>query len=167
MSVGYHLIAYNGRDDKLFRGGILESGNSVQYNSLYTQDHFDAQYQALVDTANCTTAPNALACMRSLPFETMSAAINTTNATAWYVTIDGDFVADFPSVQLSAGNYVHVPIIDGCNTDEGSLLAPMGINTTDQFLAYVEGKIVSSIPMFLHLTSTFVSWKYLLYTAVS
>ena len=27
-SVGFHLTAYNGRDDNLFRGGIMESGKN-------------------------------------------------------------------------------------------------------------------------------------------
>ena len=32
-SVGFHLTAYNGRDDNLFRGGIMESGKNhwIQY----------------------------------------------------------------------------------------------------------------------------------------
>ena len=33
-SVGFHLTAYNGRDDKLFRGAIMESGNPVAYGAL-------------------------------------------------------------------------------------------------------------------------------------
>lgn len=30
-SVGWHITAYNGRDDGLFRAGIMESGNVVNY----------------------------------------------------------------------------------------------------------------------------------------
>lgn len=29
FSVGYHLLAYNGRDDKLFRAAISESGQPI------------------------------------------------------------------------------------------------------------------------------------------
>lgn len=142
MSVGYHLVAYNGRNDKLFRGAIMESGNSVQFISLYTADHFDDQYQALVDNVNCTAELDVLGCLRSLPFETLNAAVNTTNATAWFPVIDGDLIAEYLSNQLNAGDYVHVPIIDGCTTDEGTAFAPLGINITDQLLAYLEGEIV-------------------------
>ena len=33
-SVGFQLTAFNGRDDKLFRGAILQSGNAIAYNAL-------------------------------------------------------------------------------------------------------------------------------------
>ena len=139
MSVGYHLVAYNGRDDKLFWGAIMESGNSVQPGAQYTADYYDATYQALVDSVNCTAAADVLACLRSVPFDALNTAINTTNATAWAPVVDGDFVARFASYQLEQGDYVHVPIISGANSDEGTAFGPYGINTTEQFLEYIEG----------------------------
>jgi carboxylesterase type B len=33
-SVGFHLTAFNGRDDKLFRAAIMESGNPIAYGPL-------------------------------------------------------------------------------------------------------------------------------------
>lgn len=33
-SVGFQLTAYNGRDDKLFRAAIMESGNPIAYGPL-------------------------------------------------------------------------------------------------------------------------------------
>ncbi|KZT75141.1 alpha/beta-hydrolase [Daedalea quercina L-15889] len=138
MSVGFHIIAYNGRDDNLFRGAIMESGNSVQPNAQFTADYFDAQSQAIVDSVNCTAAFDVLGCLRDVPFDTLNTAINTTNATGWVPTLDGDFIAKFPSQQLDSGNYVHVPIISGANSDEGTAFGPQGINTTEQFLAYLE-----------------------------
>jgi carboxylesterase type B len=38
-SVGTHLIAYNGRDDKIFSGAIMESGNSE--TSTRDLSHYD------------------------------------------------------------------------------------------------------------------------------
>ncbi|KAH9837051.1 Alpha/Beta hydrolase protein [Rhodofomes roseus] len=137
ISVGFHLVAYNGRDDKLFRGAIMESGNSVQQQGMWTADHYDAPYQALVDNVGCTDSIDVLGCLRSVPFVTLNAAINTTNATVWSPIIDGDFVAKLASYQLEAGDYVHVPIISGANTDEGTAFGPMGINTTEEFLTYI------------------------------
>ena len=37
-------------------------------------------------------------------------------------------------MQLAEGAFVHVPIIDGANTDEATLFAPMGINTTQDWI---------------------------------
>lgn len=139
MSVGYHLVAYNGRDDRLFRGAIMQSGNSVQPNAQYTADHFDAPYQALVDNVNCTSAEDVLACLRHVPFDALNTAVNTTDATVWLPVLDGDFVARSASYQLESGDYVHVPIISGANSDEGTAFGPSGINTTEQFLEYIEG----------------------------
>jgi carboxylesterase type B len=39
--------------------------------------------------------------------------------------IDDDFIATYPSVQLSSGNFVRVPLLIGANTDEGTTF---GIN---------------------------------------
>jgi carboxylesterase type B len=33
-SVGFQLTAYSGRDDKLFRGAIMQSGNPINYGPL-------------------------------------------------------------------------------------------------------------------------------------
>ncbi|KAH9932885.1 cholinesterase [Fomitopsis serialis] len=138
MSVGFHLVAYNGRDDGLFRAGIMESGNSIQWNGMYTADYFDGAYQVLVDNVGCTSAADVLACLRMTPFDTINAAVNTTNASVWFPVIDGDFIAKLASYQLEAGDYVHVPIICGTNTDEGTAFGPIGINTTAQFLQVLE-----------------------------
>ena len=145
MSAGFHLVAYNGRDDKLFRGAIMESGNSVQPDPQYTAEHFDGQYQGVVDLANCTDAPDVLGCLRHAPFEVINAAINTTNATAWRPVLDGDIVSGYGSELLAAGNYVHVPIISGANNDEGTLLGPTGINTSEQFFTYLQSEDIHSV----------------------
>lgn len=144
MSVGFHLVAYNGRDDKLFRAAIMQSGSSVQPGPVHNAAHFDDQYQAVVDLANCTGALDALDCLRKAPFGVINAAINTTNITAWHPVLDGDLVSGYGSQLLEAGDYVHVPIISGANNDEGALLGPTGINTSDQFLAYLEGEATFS-----------------------
>ena len=138
-SVGYHLVAYNGRDDHLFRGAIMESGNALQANAMFTADHYTPMYQALVDNVNCTEAIDVLACLRATPFDTINAAVNTTNATLWNPVLDGDMFTKLASYQLEAGEYVHVPIISGANTDEGTSIAPTGVNTTEQFLEILEG----------------------------
>ena len=144
MSVGYHIVAYNGRDDKLFRGAIMESGNTIQPDPQYTADRFEGRFQGLVDLANCTDASDVVGCLRQAPFDLINAAINTTNATGWRPVVDGDIDSGYGSQLLAAGNYVHVPIISGANSDEGTLWGPTGINTSDQFYAYLQGEAIES-----------------------
>jgi len=145
-----HLVAYNGRDDKLFRAGIMESGNSVSYVGEFGSDHYQPYYDAIVLNTNCSNAIDTLSCIRGLPFATLNAAFNTTNSSAWFPIVgksgfdvlyrraliwitDGDILARYSSVQLKEGAFVHVPIISGANTDEGVSFGLAGINTTAQF----------------------------------
>ena len=79
-----------------------------------------------------------LACLRQAPTKKLSNVINSTaTAGATYsAVIDGDFVAEAASIQLQKRKFLHVPLLIGTNTDEGTSFGPQGINTTQQFLAY-------------------------------
>lgn len=133
-SVGFHLTAYNGRDDKLFRGAAMESGNPIFFGKLDSPLDNAPIYKELLTRTNCT----ALACLRALPAATLNKAINSTSA-SYPMTLaqfwpfkDDDIIADYGSKQLADGRFVKVPIIDGANSDEGSAFGAQGINTTEQ-----------------------------------
>ncbi|RLN53786.1 hypothetical protein BBJ29_004500 [Phytophthora kernoviae] len=55
----------------------------------------------------------------------------------WGHEFDGDFIPEAGATLLSEGKFVHVPILHGANHDEGTAFASRGINTTEQFLAYL------------------------------
>ena len=139
-SVGCHLVAYGGRDDKIFRAGIMESGNPV--NTFFSDVYFQPRYDMIVNQTGCNTSFDTLNCLRSVPFEQLNVVFNQTglNGTGGSFTpvLDGDILQKFGSLQLAAGEFVHVPIIDGANTDEGTAFGPRGIQNTSQFLAYLE-----------------------------
>jgi len=131
-SVGAHLTAYNGRDDKLFRGAIMESGNPISYGE-YNGSYSQPLYNAIVKGVNCSQSFNTLACLRKVPYSTLNAFINGTKpsiTSAFSPAIDGDFLQRYGSVQLAEGDFVKVPIIDGANSDEGTSFSPVGINST-------------------------------------
>lgn len=136
-SVGWHLTAYNGRDDGLFRAGIMESGNPVNYQSYRDSTTYQPYYDNVTMLVGCANATDTLECLRHVPYETLDAAFNGSLADVWQPIVDGDFIQRWASIQLSEGDFVHVPIIDGANSDEGTAFGPMGINTTEQFLAQV------------------------------
>lgn len=52
-------------------------------------------------------------------------------------TLIRDFLQQYSSRQLVNGQFVHVPIIDGANTDEGTSFAPQGINNSEIFNDYI------------------------------
>ncbi|KAK8202275.1 hypothetical protein M8818_005804 [Zalaria obscura] len=137
-SVGFHLTAYNGRDDHLFRAAIMESGNPVAYGPLNGTDYYQPRYAALVAAAGCDNANSTLACLRQLPLFVLNNILNTSDFnTDWNPTVDGDFIARYTSLQMADGDFVHVPIIDGANSDEGTAFSPTGINTTADLVYYL------------------------------
>ncbi|KAJ6014738.1 hypothetical protein N7540_009329 [Penicillium herquei] len=119
MSVGYHLTAYGGRDDKLFRAGIMESGGSIAASpGNYTT--FQSSYDDLVSKVNCSNTEDTLQCLREVPFQTLNSVLNGTEG-----------------IKLDKHEFVKVPILAGSNTDEGTAFGPTGINTTEQFYGYL------------------------------
>jgi carboxylesterase type B len=142
QSVGFHLTAYNGRDDKLFRGAIMQSGNPINYGPLVDPLGNANMFDELTKRTNCANQTSPIKCLRALPAEQLNTAINTTspilNITGFQPILDGDFIAKRTSLQLAAGEFVHVPIIDGANSDEGSAFSPQPVNTTEDFAFYVK-----------------------------
>jgi len=119
-SVGFHLTAYNGRDDKLFYGAVMESGNPIAYRRLRYVDTYEPLYNNITTAVGCANSSNTLECLRGVPYAALNAALNTTLlATVWSPYVDGDIIQKQTSIQVAAGDFVKVPIIDGANSDEG------------------------------------------------
>ncbi|KAI9934340.1 hypothetical protein ASPWEDRAFT_108326 [Aspergillus wentii DTO 134E9] len=139
MSVGYHLTAYGGRDDGLFRGAILQSGGPISPSPL-NNTGYQADYDELVAKVNCSNVVDTLQCLREVPFEQLNSALNGTDGSPVYnfsPAIDGDLIRDWGSLNLDKEAFIKVPIIAGTNSDEGTSFGPTGINTTEQFYSYL------------------------------
>ncbi|KAI0527973.1 alpha/beta-hydrolase [Xylaria bambusicola] len=115
QSIAYHLFAYGGRDDKLFRGAILESGGptGAQVESL---SWYNSAVKNLTRSVGCWGTSDQLACLREVDQETLFAAHPSV---VWNPLLDGDFLTGYPSQLMQEGKYVKVPILLGANTDEG------------------------------------------------
>ncbi|KAF5003892.1 hypothetical protein FDECE_9597 [Fusarium decemcellulare] len=140
-SLGMQLVAYDGKYDGLFRSAILQSGSPVAKfaNATTWQPYFDA----LVQKTSCSSAADKLSCLRELPWQTLNAIFNGTNALSvtaptLSAVIDGDFMTDQGSNLLRAGKFAHVPVLLGNNFDEGTGYAKQGISTDEQFQAYLK-----------------------------
>ena len=73
--------------------------------------------------------------------ESPSTSINlpsTENIKATFPVIDGDFITESPTLQLQAGKFVKVPLLIGANHDEGTAFGIRGVNTTAEFVAYLQ-----------------------------
>jgi acetylcholinesterase len=120
----------------------MESGNPVNYVPYRDAGFYQPSYSAIVNATGCNTEIDTLDCLRRVPYAKLNAVLNQTAFTAitpFEPVIDGDFIQKFTSLQLASGDFVHVPIIDGANSDEGTAFGPVGINTTTQFQAYLTG----------------------------
>lgn len=125
-SVSAQVLAYNGRDDGLFRAAIGQSGFggilSRYAGGFNATDKMQATYDLLVSNTSCTATAtvSSLDCLRALPLDTLTAALNGTAAGPWAPMLDGDFIADYPVNQLRDGRYPQVALMIGANVDEGS-----------------------------------------------
>jgi carboxylesterase type B len=147
IAIGRHLTAYSGRDDKLFRAVIMQSGGPLErwpYATPEPDKYSEELYTNLTASTGCANSSIPLDCLRELPFENLNAALNITDTWIagtglgpWLPVIDGDVLQDFQSTQIAEGKFVKVPILYGTNTDEGTAIGPAGIDTDDQFRAAV------------------------------
>lgn len=147
-SVGTHLVAYGGRDDKLFRGAISESGFSSGLKHYPTVDEWQPIYDYVVESTNCTAFADTLECLRTIATDDLSVVFNSTFNGSNIGTesnlgpqIDGDFLQESGTTQLQNGQFVKVPYLMGTNFDEGTF-GTQGINTTKDFIE----SIISNTP---------------------
>jgi carboxylesterase type B len=133
------LLAYGGRDDGLFRAAIAQSGGPVASSRLLTPEQWQPYYNNITLAAGCSNSTDSLACLRTIPTQTLSNILNSTvTASApWGPQIDRDFLQSSFTQSLLDGKFVRVPILQGRNHDEGTDFAARGINTTEQFLTNV------------------------------
>ncbi|KAL1907287.1 hypothetical protein Sste5344_006919 [Sporothrix stenoceras] len=148
-SVSAQTLAYNGRDDGLFRGVIGESGFGgfiARYpGNLNATNKQQENYDQLVSRTSCEEDTDTLDCLRRLPFAEIDKVLSTENG-SFPPVLDGDFIADFPHNQLRDGRFVRVPVLIGCNSDEGSDMGGHagpdghGVNTDEEFRAAIVHK---------------------------
>ncbi|KAL4752585.1 hypothetical protein BDW72DRAFT_211724 [Aspergillus terricola var. indicus] len=131
LSVGKQLIAYGGRDDGLFRAAIMQSGGMAEkwpYNIRDPEAYTKGLYMKLTTATGCADSASALECLRALPIESLSAALNISNTPvfsgtglgAWITQVDGDFLVDGLTESLDKQHFVSVPIMYTTTTDEAT-----------------------------------------------
>ncbi|KAF3935998.1 Acetylcholinesterase [Dactylellina cionopaga] len=133
-AVGFQQLAFNGRNDGLFRGVIAQSGGPVFYGANYFPADFQTAYDQLLTGVGCTDAADSLQCLRDAPLT----VLNETLATVLFQpVVDGDFVPGFGSQALKEGRYLKVPTIIGTTSDEGASFGQIGANTEADIAGYL------------------------------
>ncbi|KUI60386.1 Lipase 4 [Cytospora mali] len=158
-SVSAQVLAYNGRDDGLFRAAIGQSGFGgvlARYaGGANATGAMQGVYNLLVSNTSCASTVNtsaSLDCLRALPFGEINAALNGTETSPWPPMLDHDFIADYPVNQLNDGRFPKIPILIGTNTDEGSMFGAgkgpngTGVNTDAEMRASLDKIIGADAP---------------------
>ncbi|KAI1631563.1 lipase [Biscogniauxia mediterranea] len=129
QSIAYHLFSYNGRDDGLFRGAIMESGGptGAQVEPL---SWYNTAVENLTRTVGCWDAADQLACLREVDEAALFAAHPSV---VWNPLLDGDFLTGYPSQLMAKDNYIKVPLLIGANTDEGFAISGTPNTESDIF----------------------------------
>ncbi|KAJ6081113.1 hypothetical protein N7499_005987 [Penicillium canescens] len=139
-SSGAHLVSYGGQDQGLFRGVMLESGGPINPYRYNTPKEWDVYYDVILRATNCSRASDTLACLRTVPSETLFSIFNSSvsaSIPSWGMEIDGDFIRENAREALIAGRFIRVPILHGQNHDEATIFSITGINTDEDFYAQV------------------------------
>jgi para-nitrobenzyl esterase len=109
----------------LFRGAIIESG-AYMLHDLQSQASYEAQFGPAFDSAlGCTPSGDA-ACLRNAPVASILAAQGTAFGAFGIAPDFGTKIVPLGMQQaFSSGRFVHVPILQGNNANEGRLFEPM------------------------------------------
>ena len=151
-SMFFHLSAYGGRDDHLFRGVLSESGywatTPIEANTTAIQN---TAWSAFLNATSCLSGDTQahFDCLRSLPSEQVKTAINSTDVAKgnWNPTVDGDIVQKDLQRSFLDGDFVKsANLLVMANLDEGISFGPKSINTTDDLRQALAGNGIGSIP---------------------
>ncbi|RSL63829.1 hypothetical protein CEP53_004297 [Fusarium sp. AF-6] len=119
LSIGYHLLAYDGQNDGLFRAQ-------------------DVTYNQVLNATRCLDSEDTLGCLRAAPADLLDGAFQVLS---FNPVIDGTLVPGIQSQALGDGKFARVPILIGTNKNEGTALASVASRSADNladFLALVK-----------------------------
>ncbi|KAJ7220049.1 carotenoid ester lipase precursor [Mycena pura] len=152
VSVGLHMVTNGGDPEGLFRAAFMACSNlhSVSGSVIPTQDITAGQpsYDQIVSLSGCSSSSDTLACLRTVPYQTLLDAVNQTPSIFSYMSLrlaytpwtDGVFLTENAQDLLANGEYAKIPFINGDVQDEGTLfsLSNSNITTSDETLAYIK-----------------------------
>lgn len=123
-SVAMHLVAYGGRNDNLFVGGMAES---VFFPAQPFVWELEYQFDRLLSQTGCDSVARVqqMACLRNQDVSVLQAANQAQPFPGrrepplfyWTPCVDGDFLRDIPYRLFKRGQFVRVPMVFGVATN--------------------------------------------------
>ncbi|KAF5343312.1 hypothetical protein D9757_014160 [Collybiopsis confluens] len=153
-----HLIYHTNRT--LFRGAMGDSAVGPFKSSppASTYDRPGLPFARLLQNTGCTAGPEALDCLRSIPFETLLGISNsmidaTLNMQLWQPAIGppGSFADTRASIKIQNKDFLHIPYFGGTNLNEGTRfsVSVLGLELTGQaqdeaFINFIEHLVIDN-----------------------
>lgn len=112
ISVFLQLYANDGNTEGLFRAGIMGSGFAPPTKDITT---VQVTYDFVVDQVGCASASDTLACLRTVPVNSLLAAANVApgGMISFFPREDGNFISMPPMHLPSKGIIADVPFVTG------------------------------------------------------
>ncbi|KAF9007674.1 carotenoid ester lipase precursor [Hymenopellis radicata] len=139
-SITTQMLVNDGDTEGLFRGAFVHSGSPLPTGDL------EHDYDALVNGTGCAGSPDTLACLRTVPYDALKAAVDTAPPypsvipLAYMPRADGVMLSDAPQRLIHQGKVANIPIVSGDCDDEGTLfsIAQRNVTTDDEWKAYLQ-----------------------------
>ncbi|KAF8331140.1 Carboxylesterase [Cantharellus anzutake] len=138
IGIGTLLVAGGGqfvKQHNLFHGAIMESGAPASL-TIPTVSDLLPSIDIFATVAGCLpgSSSSMISCLRSKPSESLYQAslvtLNASDALPFNRVVDGFFFkkGERAAGEVRRGNVATVPIITGCNLDEGTFFVPHTFN---------------------------------------
>ncbi|KAK0460036.1 carotenoid ester lipase precursor [Desarmillaria tabescens] len=135
ISAAMHMIAYDGDTQGLFHAAFMQSGSPIPVGDLEGGQKY---YDDIVVQTGCSGSDDTLACLRTVSYDTLKAAIDNSPfifdyqslILAWLPRADGVLFSDIPQRLVQQSKIADVPIVSGDCDDEGTLFSLSSLNVT-------------------------------------
>lgn len=119
------MVTNGGNTQGLLRGGFMQSGSPIPVGDI---SHGQVYYDQIVANVGCSSASDTLACLRTVSYAKLTAAINKTPSIfayqsldlAWLPRVDGVFLTAPPYNLVQSGSVAKIPFVTGDCDDEGT-----------------------------------------------
>ncbi|TFK61494.1 alpha/beta-hydrolase [Pluteus cervinus] len=126
-STMFHLIANGGDPQGLFRAAMGDSP-SLSFTPFFNESYVENIFDQVASFAGCDPqAADAISCLRSVSSGVLATAGSLTIASrtstlfTFAPLFDQTFLTMRPIEAFNSGNFAHVPVLFGSNTNEGAV----------------------------------------------
>ncbi|KAH7906742.1 Alpha/Beta hydrolase protein [Hygrophoropsis aurantiaca] len=144
ISVALQMLTNGGNSEGLFRAAFMQSGASIPLGDI---TRGQAYYDDIVSRTNCEGSKDTLACLRTIPYDDLKAAVDNSPRVlsyqslqlAWLPRIDGVFLTKSPAELVDEDSVAQIPFISGNCDDEGTVFsfANSNVTTDSEFREYI------------------------------